>query len=251
MSIVSGSICCKSCGASCSSTNRFCPTCGGSLLPVASCPNCGSKCSPGDRLCRRCSKALSMPRPSAVSADGDIAGVAPPTSNQKTLVDWLTLGAGFALLALCAQCRRGTAEMPSSLIPLGIAVGIVIITCIIGAVVSIVWNRIAGQTWAGGLTIIATTLVLGIRWLSMPFLGVTTYSLGNGLMISEVTPGSSASHDGIHSGQVILSVDGRSLTNSDDLKTYIRSRHVFDTIRLRVAIPPSTVVYQDITLGDQ
>ena len=250
MSIVSGSQLCKSCGGTCSGSDRFCPSCGGSLVGVANCPNCGTSCSPGDRFCRTCAKPLHFAQHAVVTKVNDITAAPVPNSNKKPLADWLTVGAGFALLALCAQCQRGRGEMPSSLIPLGIAIGIVVITGIVGVVVSVVWNRIAGQLWASGLVIAAAGVVLGIRWFSIPFLGITTYSLGDALMVSDVTPDSAAARAGIGSGQVILAVDGRSFTNPGDLVTYIRSRHVFDTIRVRVAIPPGTLAQRDITLGD-
>jgi serine protease Do len=58
------------------------------------------------------------------------------------------------------------------------------------------------------------------------------YGFKNGVMVSVVTPGGGAAKAGLQPQDVIVSVDGRTIKDGDDLVNDISSRHVGSTVKL-------------------
>jgi serine protease Do len=76
------------------------------------------------------------------------------------------------------------------------------------------------------------------------------YGFQNGVMVSTVTPGAGAAKAGLEPNDIIVSIDGRSIKDGDDLVTDISSRKIGSTIKLgyiRDGKQSTTVV----TIGDR
>jgi len=58
------------------------------------------------------------------------------------------------------------------------------------------------------------------------------YGFTNGVMVSTVTPNGGAAKAGLQPGDVIISIDGRSIKDGDDLVNDISARHVGSTVKL-------------------
>ena len=58
------------------------------------------------------------------------------------------------------------------------------------------------------------------------------YGFTNGVMVSTVTPNGGAAKAGLQPGDVIISIDGRSIRDGDDLVNDISARHVGSTVKL-------------------
>ena len=58
------------------------------------------------------------------------------------------------------------------------------------------------------------------------------YGFSNGVLVSTVTPSGGAAKAGIQPGDVIVSIDGRKITDGDDLVNDISARHVGSSVKL-------------------
>ena len=79
--------------------------------------------------------------------------------------------------------------------------------------------------------------------ISTPYIGITimnvssdlkAYGIPDGADVQSVTEGSPADEAGIKKNDIIIEADGRTITGSDDLVTYVRSRSVGDEILLKI-----------------
>ena len=76
------------------------------------------------------------------------------------------------------------------------------------------------------------------------------YGFKNGVLVNEVTPGGPAEKGGIKAGDIVTSIDGRTIKDGDDLVNEIASRRPGSSIRvgyLRDGRPADTTV----TIGDR
>jgi serine protease Do len=87
------------------------------------------------------------------------------------------------------------------------------------------------------------------------------YGFSNGVLVSTVTPNGGAAKAGLQPGDVIVSIDGRKITDGDDLVNDISARRVGSTVKLGylrngkqdtaiVAIGDRAKTYADLTGGD-
>jgi serine protease Do len=87
------------------------------------------------------------------------------------------------------------------------------------------------------------------------------YGFTNGVLVSTVTPNGGAAKAGLQPGDVIVSIDGRKITDGDDLVNDISARHVGSSVKLgylrngkqdlaTVTIGDRAKTYADITGGD-
>ncbi len=87
------------------------------------------------------------------------------------------------------------------------------------------------------------------------------YGFSNGVLVSTVTPNGGAAKAGLQPGDVIVSIDGRKITDGDDLVNDISARHVGSSVKLgylrngkqdfaTVTIGDRAKTYADITGGD-
>jgi serine protease Do len=87
------------------------------------------------------------------------------------------------------------------------------------------------------------------------------YGFSNGVLVSTVTPNGGAAKAGLQPGDVIVSIDGRKITDGDDLVNDISARRVGSTVKLgylrngkqdtaTVAIGDRAKTYADLTGGD-
>jgi serine protease Do len=87
------------------------------------------------------------------------------------------------------------------------------------------------------------------------------YGFSNGVLVSTVTPSGGAAKAGIQPGDVIVSIDGRKITDGDDLVNDISARHVGSSVKLgylrdgkqntaNVTIGDRAKTYADLAGGD-
>ena len=87
------------------------------------------------------------------------------------------------------------------------------------------------------------------------------YGFSSGVLVSTVTPNGGAAKAGLQPGDVIVSIDGRKITDGDDLVNDISARHVGSSVKLgylrngkqdsaAVTIGDRAKTYADITGGD-
>jgi len=87
------------------------------------------------------------------------------------------------------------------------------------------------------------------------------YGFSSGVLVSTVTPNGGAAKAGLQPGDVIVSIDGRKITDGDDLVNDISARHVGSSVKLgylrngkqdsaTVTIGDRAKTYADITGGD-
>jgi serine protease Do len=57
------------------------------------------------------------------------------------------------------------------------------------------------------------------------------YRLPAGLYIKEVTPGSNAAAQGLEAGDILISLDGKSVTSDQELATFLYGYEVGDTVQ--------------------
>ena len=99
---------------------------------------------------------------------------------------------------------------------------------------------------------IATQLVQHGRVINSgrPYLGVRIGDTGNGVFIGTVTAGSPAGKVGLKAGDVILSVDGKSTTTSDELGTVLAGFKPGQTVTLKIAHQSGATDLVKVTLGE-
>jgi S1-C subfamily serine protease len=83
-----------------------------------------------------------------------------------------------------------------------------------------------------------------------PYLGVRVGETGNGVYIGEVTAGSPAAKAGLKAGDVIVSVNGKATTTSDDLGTVLAGYKPGQTVTLKVAHQSGATDLVKVTLGE-
>ena len=83
-----------------------------------------------------------------------------------------------------------------------------------------------------------------------PYLGVRIGDTGNGVYIGTVTAGSPAAKAGLKAGDVILSVDGKSTTTSDELGTVLAGFKPGQTVTLKIAHQSGATDLVKVTLGE-
>jgi S1-C subfamily serine protease len=83
-----------------------------------------------------------------------------------------------------------------------------------------------------------------------PYLGVRVGETGNGVYIGTVSGGSPAAKAGLKAGDVILSVNGRPTTTSDDLGTVLAGHKPGQTVTLKVAHQSGATDLVKVTLGE-
>jgi S1-C subfamily serine protease len=83
-----------------------------------------------------------------------------------------------------------------------------------------------------------------------PYLGVRIGDTGNGVYIGTVTAGSPAAKAGLKAGDVILSVDGKSTTTSDELGTVLAGFKPGQTVTLKIAHQSGATDIVKVTLGE-
>jgi serine protease Do len=76
------------------------------------------------------------------------------------------------------------------------------------------------------------------------------YGFTNGVMVSTVTPSGGASKAGLQPGDVIISIDGRSIKDGDDLVADISARKVGSTVKLGY-IRSGKQQTADVAIGDR
>jgi serine protease Do len=87
------------------------------------------------------------------------------------------------------------------------------------------------------------------------------YGFSNGVLVSTVTPNGGAAKAGLQPGDVIVSIDGRKITDGDDLVNDISARHVGASVKLgylrdgkqnsaNVTIGDRAKTYADLAGGD-
>ncbi len=87
------------------------------------------------------------------------------------------------------------------------------------------------------------------------------YGFSNGVLVSTVSPTGGAAKAGLQPGDVIVSIDGRKITDGDDLVNDISARHVGSTVKLgylrdgkqntaNVTIGDRAKTYAELTGGD-
>ncbi len=81
-----------------------------------------------------------------------------------------------------------------------------------------------------------------------PYLGVTTAAVSAGVEVQEVTPAGPARRAGLRAGDVIASVDGRSISEPDDITEALDGREPGDSISLQVERDGNRQEF-DVTLG--
>ena len=91
--------------------------------------------------------------------------------------------------------------------------------------------------WAQAIVLVAgvsMNVVLAIFVLTIAFATGTTAATGD-VRVDQVAPGSPAEKVGIQTGDIVRSIDGRPITRSSDLVTYVRERAVAESeVTLRI-----------------
>jgi S1-C subfamily serine protease len=83
-----------------------------------------------------------------------------------------------------------------------------------------------------------------------PYLGIQVGDTGNGVYVGKVTAGSPAAKAGLKAGDVILAVDGKRTTTSDDLGTVLAGYKPGQTVTLKVAHQSGSTDNVKVTLGE-
>jgi putative serine protease PepD len=81
-----------------------------------------------------------------------------------------------------------------------------------------------------------------------PYLGVSTAAGSAGVEVQEVTPGGPAQRAGLRSGDVVRSVDGRTVSEPDDVTGALDGKQPGDSVTVEVERDGSRQEF-DITLG--
>jgi serine protease Do len=76
------------------------------------------------------------------------------------------------------------------------------------------------------------------------------YGFSNGVLVSTVTPAGGAAKAGIQPGDVIVSIDGRKITDGDDLVNDISARHVGSSVKLGYLRDGKQNI-ANVTIGDR
>jgi serine protease Do len=76
------------------------------------------------------------------------------------------------------------------------------------------------------------------------------YGFSNGVMVGTVTPGQGAAKAGIQPGDVIVSIEGRSIKDGDDLVADISARKVGSTVKLGY-MRDGKKLFATVTIGDR
>ena len=73
---------------------------------------------------------------------------------------------------------------------------------------------------------------LGIQGQEVTALEQRFYRLPAGILITDVTPGGAAAQAGIQEGDILLSINGQSVTDDDSLKSVLYSLEAGDTVQV-------------------
>jgi putative serine protease PepD len=88
----------------------------------------------------------------------------------------------------------------------------------------------------------------GGQTIERPYLGVSTAAGAAGVEVQEVTPGGPAQRAGLRSGDVVLSVDGRTVSEPDDITDALDGSEPGDSVTVEVERDGGREQF-DITLG--
>jgi S1-C subfamily serine protease len=83
-----------------------------------------------------------------------------------------------------------------------------------------------------------------------PYLGITIGDTGDGVYVGSVSAGSPAAKAGLKAGDVIVALDGKPTTTSDDLGTVLAEHKPGQTVTLKVQRQSGTTAQVKVTLGE-